>query len=252
MHNTRLRFFIMALCVLIIMFLLPQISMAIPPPVYPSIAIVVVNAPRDLSIQFKINDKWINADIDRRAWETYFFCVGDTRIYDAPNMKLSSIRVDYADKCFDIALPIDSWDGEFLYTLNPHTGSLIEGEYSGRTMILILLRLVGLLTLNAAIFYFLGFRTRKSWQYFTWTHLFTQFMIATLFTFTDDAEYAAVYFGFYLLFGLITLLMIFAQDFILYQKTTERSMKYRVLYILFNKIMSIGLLILIAQYLPIA
>ncbi len=244
MLNNRLRFFIIPLCILIILCLLPQVSRAIPPPKYPSIEILVVNAPRDLSIQFQVNEKWINADVFKRAWETYFFCLGDTPIYANPNMNLSSIRVVYADKYFEISLPIDSWDGEFLYTLNLHTGSLIEGDYPGRTLLLICIRLIGLLSLKSVLFYILGFRTRKSWMSFLKPHLITQLLVASLFTLYNVGMAFL-----YMLTSFILFLLLIRQDIIL-SELSEKPMKYRIQFIIVSKIISVGLLIWTAQFLP--
>lgn len=136
----------------------------------PSILIIVPNAPADMAVSLKAGDAVSEGRRIDKVLETYFtFYQYDLR--EAPRYTLV---VQDGEGRYEIPVegPLDTYNN--IFTLNAHTKRLAEGKLPLRDMSLVALRLVLTLALEGAVFWIMGFRSRRTWIAFLIINLITQ------------------------------------------------------------------------------
>ena len=133
----------------------------------PSILIIVTAAPEDMEII--LGDGIIKANREDKAFESYF-------TFYSHELRSSNymLTVTTGDISFEIRLDEPPQSYNNIYTLDLKTRTLKHGEAWGRSVSLILLRLLLTLLIEAVIFYLFGYRSKKSWLVFLAVNVVTQ------------------------------------------------------------------------------
>lgn len=139
----------------------------------PSVLIIVPDAPEDLEVtidwgntthtlkQIRKTDKII---------ETYYeIFLGNLQTYGEYKLNFRN-----AQDSFDIELnkPLHGYNN--IYTLNLDTHTLIEGKLLSRSIMLITMRIILTLLIEATVFFIFGFKNKFSWIAFFIINLLTQ------------------------------------------------------------------------------
>ncbi len=167
MNNRRLLFNIV-LCMIIISILptLAWANSAEPP----SLVILINNPPDDLKIQLLSNKNQPEASVKRVAWEGYYFFYSmDLKEYDEYIFKVTTEEDSFE---FTIDAPLKRYRN--IITLNLSKREITHGKYPFRTALLVLIRLVLTLLIEGIIFWFFGFRQKRSWMIFFAINFVTQ------------------------------------------------------------------------------
>lgn len=136
----------------------------------PSILIIVPNAPDELEISIGSDNKYVKAKKTDNFFEKYYvFYLGDLRFTNDYNLK-----VDSTDSSFKMFLekPIKSYNNIFTLDLNNHI--LASGKLLSRSIILVFLRMILTILIEAIVFWLFGFRFINSWIIFLVINLMTQ------------------------------------------------------------------------------
>lgn len=131
----------------------------------PSIIIIVTNAPQDLEISIDGTDA---RRIDR-AYESYFAFY--SYLFKTVEYNLT---VKTGDTVFEIVLDSPLKEYNNIYTLNLGSRTLAEGELPSRNIILVTIRVLLTLLLEAVVFFLFGYRQKISWIIFLAVNLVTQ------------------------------------------------------------------------------
>lgn len=162
------------LCLTLI--LLVSIVTIAPPACYgnsaepPSILIIVPDAPEDLEIVLGSGSPKIKANVSDKIIERYYtFYSHELRM-----AKEYIFTITTGDRAFEILLekPIKSYNN--IFTLDLDKQRLLPGKLLSRSMILVTLRVVLTLLIEAAVFWIFGFKNKKSWIAFLAINLITQ------------------------------------------------------------------------------
>lgn len=136
----------------------------------PSILIIVPNAPDDLEISINSGDTYIKANKTDKVIEKYYtFYSRDLRTTNDYILKITIDDVDY-----EIALeePLKTYNN--IYTLNLERQTLTPGKLLSRSILLVSMRMILTLIIEAIVFWVFGFRNKKSWIAFLIINLITQ------------------------------------------------------------------------------
>lgn len=136
----------------------------------PAILIIVENPPADLEITLMVGSAATPAHKTKKVIETYYtFYSRELRESDD-----YTLQVRTGDQSFKVplALPVQKYNT--IFTLNLETRTLAEGTRPLRTAMLVSLRVVLTLLLEAAVFWLMGFRDKRTWAAFLGINLFTQ------------------------------------------------------------------------------
>lgn len=136
----------------------------------PSILIIVENPPLDLQITLKAGDRLTPANKINKVIETYF------TFYDRDLRKSPEyiLQVSTKGQSFEVlmARPVQTYNT--ILTLNMEARTLTEGKRPLRTALLVSLRVGLTLLLEAAVFWLMGFRNKRTWTAFLGINLLTQ------------------------------------------------------------------------------
>lgn len=136
----------------------------------PSIVIIVTNPPKDLEVNLWLNNTCFEQRITKYAFENHYaFYHVD---FIASNDYV--LKVKSGSNNFEVPFeePINSYEN--IYTLDLHNRKIIKGELLLRSIILVSLRIIFTLLIEAGVFFIFGFRNKKSWITFLIVNLVTQ------------------------------------------------------------------------------
>jgi hypothetical protein len=163
----------------------------------PSIIIIVPNAPQDLemNIGYRLSQR-----IDH-LFESYF-------AFSSYSFKSAeyTLTVTTGGTVFEITLDSPLKEYNNIYTLDLESRTLTEGELPSRDIILVTIRVLLTLLLEALVFFLFGYRQKLSWIIFVAVNLITQ---GVLFIFLNSLSSTPLSGEFY-----IILTMIVAEIFI--------------------------------------
>lgn len=136
----------------------------------PSILIIVSNPPKDLDISLQAKGELTNARKIDKVIETYYlFYYRDIKDYANYKFEISTGDINYQ---VDLEAPLKSYNN--IYTLNLDKGILTPGKLLSRSISLVALRVSLTLIIEAIVFWFFGFRKKRSWVTFLVINLITQ------------------------------------------------------------------------------
>lgn len=136
----------------------------------PSLVLLIINPPDDLSIALVSNEKQPEAVVRRVAWEGYYaFYSRDMQTDGKYTFKATT-----NGECFEFTIiePLQRYNNVF--TLNLSTQELTPGKYPLRSVLLVSIRLLLTLLLEGVIFMLFRFRQKRSWLVFLAVNLLTQ------------------------------------------------------------------------------
>jgi hypothetical protein len=136
----------------------------------PSLIIIVINPPDNLSIESVSTNNHEVATVERVAWEGYYiFYWLDMKVGD-----VYTFNVTTNGESFECTLsePVNSYNN--VYTLDLSTRELTPGKYPLRSVLLVPIRVLLTLLLEGIIFWLFGFRQKRSWLVFFIVNLITQ------------------------------------------------------------------------------
>jgi hypothetical protein len=136
----------------------------------PSILIIVSNAPDDLEISIGEDNTNIKANKTSKIIERYYtFYSEDLRM-----AKDYTINISTGESNFEILLeePLKTYNN--IFTLNLDNQTLVPGKLMSRSILLVSLRIILTLIIEAIVFWLFGFRNKRSWIAFLIINLITQ------------------------------------------------------------------------------
>lgn len=196
----------------------------------PSIVIIVPNAPNNLEISIGSGDTYAKARKVDKLIETQF-------IFYSRELSMASdytFKINTKDINYDITLekPINSYNN--IFTLDLDNQTLTPGKLLSRSILLVSIRIILTLIIEAIIFWLYGFRHKKSWIAFLAINLVTQGALNIWLN------------GFAPINSYLFLTLIFAEFFIIIAEATlflalikEQSKSARVLYVLVANTLSL-------------
>lgn len=136
----------------------------------PSLVILVNNPPEDLSIVLVSNENHIESSERKVAWEGYYIFYSRDMQFEGDYV----FQVTTKEESFEIIYnePLKGYHNTL--TLDLSHGTLKQGTYPFRSAILVGLRLLLTLLIEAGIFWMFGFREKRSWLIFLIINLMTQ------------------------------------------------------------------------------
>jgi hypothetical protein len=136
----------------------------------PSIIIIVPNAPDDLEISIGSGDNLSKAARRDRVVESYFVFYR----FDLKETKDYTLHVSTKGEVFDAVMYGQIGDYNRIYTLSLKNRTLVPGKLLWRDILLVSMRVLLTLAIEAAIFWLFGYRSRISWISFLVINLITQ------------------------------------------------------------------------------
>lgn len=136
----------------------------------PSILIIVPNAPDDLEISIGSDNTNIKANKTNKIIERFY-------TFYSEKLRMAedyTINISTGESSFNILLekPLKKYNNIFTLDLNNQT--LILGKSLSRSILLVSLRVILTLIIEAIVFWLFGFRNKKSWIAFLIINLVTQ------------------------------------------------------------------------------
>lgn len=136
----------------------------------PSILIIVSNPPKDLAISLQAKGGLIDArEIDKVIETYYLFYYRDIKEFPNFTFEISSGDINYN---IELQAPVKSYNN--IYTLDLDKGLISPGKLLSRSISLVALRVSLTLIIEGIVFWFLGFRKKRSWVTFLIINLITQ------------------------------------------------------------------------------
>ncbi|MDF2678556.1 MAG: hypothetical protein K0Q97_2908, partial [Bacillota bacterium] len=138
----------------------------------PSILIIVSNAPDDLEISISSKDSLYKSHKVNKKVETYFLFYNreiQMRNSNDYNLKISTNKENYEIK---FEKPIKTYSN--VYTLNLKSQTLTEGKNFSRSILLVALRIIFTIAIEALVFLLFKFKNKKSYISFIIINLITQ------------------------------------------------------------------------------
>lgn len=136
----------------------------------PSILIIVPNAPDDLEISIGSDNTNIKANKTNKIIERFY-------TFYSEELRMAEdyiINISTGESSFEILLekPLKKYNNIFTLDLNNQT--LTPGKSLPRSILLVSLRVILTLIIEAIVFWLFGFRNKKSWIAFLIINLVTQ------------------------------------------------------------------------------
>ncbi|WMJ76017.1 MULTISPECIES: hypothetical protein [unclassified Sedimentibacter] len=137
----------------------------------PSILIIVPNATDEMSIKLNLEDGEHEARVTDKVIEKYYAFYSSAMF---KNTNVYSFIVSTGEDSFEVELdkPIKNYNNVYTLDLKSHT--LTEGKLLSRSVMLVSMRIVLTLVIEAAVFWSFGFRDKKSWKVFLIINFVTQ------------------------------------------------------------------------------
>ncbi|MDD3705185.1 MAG: hypothetical protein PHC45_03850 [Clostridiaceae bacterium] len=196
----------------------------------PSILIIVPNAPEDLEISIGSGNTNMKANMRDKIIEKYYaFYSSELRIANDYNINVST-----REGSFEISLekPLRTYNN--IYTLDLKDQTLTPGKLLSRSILLVSIRIILTLAIEAIIFWLFGFRNKKSWIAFLIINLITQ---GALNIWLNGFSPMASYLIFSLIFGEF---LIFITEIIAFLALTKEHRRARtLLYVLTANFLSL-------------
>ncbi len=197
MKRSRLHIF---LFIFILISLFPKVaySNSAEPP---TINILVINAPKDLKVYIKNNERENQLNIlyrDDKAWESFFKSYRNETNFDiTQDHKDLALVVENNGEKTSYNFPDEVYKTYNNYlTLNLKNNHLYFGQPIWRMPLLVSLRLILTLLIEGLIFYIFGYRQRASWIRFLIINLLTQGALNISIAGSNGGSYAMVLFIF--------------------------------------------------------
>lgn len=209
----------------------------------PSILIIVPKAPDDMSIRLYLEHSEYEATVTDKVIEKYY-----TFYASSMRTKPSTYNfiVSSGGESFEIKLEELTKSYSNVYTLNLKSRTITEGKLLSRSIILVAMRIILTLLIEALVFEAFGFREKKSWKAFFIINFVTQGMLNIwINSFAPITSYVI----FTLIFGEIFVFIAELIAFLLFCKEHGRLRK--VLYVLTANLASLILGGYIITVLPI-
>ena len=134
----------------------------------PSVLIIVTNPPEDLEISFGTDDNKAFR-VDKKLFESYYV------FYSFQMASVGyDVKVTTGNTVFYLSLdaPLQKYNNVF--TLDLKNRTLTPGEAPLRSFLLVSMRVILTLILEAAVFFLFGYRRKRSWIIFLVINLLTQ------------------------------------------------------------------------------
>lgn len=169
MNNTRKLLLVVMAFITLMMTILPTTvyaNSAEPP----SVIILINNPPDDLSISLVYDEKQIEANVRRVAWEGYYsFYSRDMQANSTFKFKVTTNGESF--EC-TLGTPLQHYNNVF--TLDLSNQEITPGKYPFRSVLLVSIRLLLTLLFEGGIFWLFGFRQKSSWFIFLVINFVTQ------------------------------------------------------------------------------
>lgn len=190
----------------------PVNANAAPPPI---VTIAVINPPSDLKLsvrytkdsvtETKLLERWdAGWEANFRLMDYYFW--RDYKLYSNGVLIVKS-----KDYNFELPLPDEIfYQFDMLYTLDLESKTLTEGKPAWQAPVSISLQIIVTLLLEAIVFYFFGYREKRSWLVFLIVNLITQSALYIGITYIGIAGYSIIYFWYGAIAFFIIELIVFA------------------------------------------
>lgn len=189
MKKASRQFLCLALAFLLLWAVTPGASANSAEP--PCFTVIVSRAPEDLELSVEYPDgssydllylynRSMSRPPDTHSWESYYEFLHN--VYE-PNMDLREavLRVSYGGESYTCAFPEECshyYNG--LLVLNLKNRSLRVEASTGRSILLVILRIVLTLLIEGLVFYLFGYRKKASWILFLIVNLVTQIALNLL------------------------------------------------------------------------
>jgi hypothetical protein len=169
MNITSKRILLVIVLCILTAIILPE-TVSANPAEPPSLVIIVINPPEDLSIESVSTNNYEKATVERVAWEGYYiFYWLDMRVGDVYTFRITSNGESFESTMSE---PVKHYYN--VYTLDLSTRELTPGKYPLRSVLLVPIRVLLTLLLEGIIFWLFGFRQKRSWLVFFIVNLITQ------------------------------------------------------------------------------
>lgn len=216
----------------------------------PGFTVIVLNPPPGLSLSVQFPDGTQTTPVDllkeEKGWEAYYRFFYYSGAGGPVPLDGVVLTVEYEGGSFQCEMPAGSFElYNNLLTLDISAQTIVNGQPAWRVPALVGLRLLLTLLLEGLVFFFFGYRKRRSWLIFAGVNLVTQGLLNVLLT--------GPQFGAYWLFGyLFGEIFIFAAEMIAFAFFLQEFSKKRAVLVAFAA-NSASLIIggLLISYLPI-
>ena len=136
----------------------------------PSILIIVPNAPEDMEIHLESGGTSAKADRTDKGIESYFTLF----LWDMIAADHYTVQVRTGGDTFALSMEKPPSKYNNIYTLNWKNRTLTPGKSIWRNILLVSLRVILTLAIEAAVFWAFGYRSKRSWLAFLIINLVTQ------------------------------------------------------------------------------
>jgi len=196
----------------------------------PSILIIAPNTPEDLEISIRVGEEDRRANVREKLFERYFVFYS----HDLEKAQSYELKIVQGEEIFLITLEAPLKQYNNIFTLDLMNKTLLPGKALGRTVQLVSLRIILTLMLEALVFFFFGFRRKRSWLVFLIVNLLTQ---GALNIWLNELSPIAGYLIFSLIFAE---LLIFSFEIIVFLLLVkEHKALRRILYVLGANLLSL-------------
>lgn len=185
----------------------------------PSIVIIVPGAPKDLEISVAAGGTVLNTRKTGYALETHFSLYSLKLNKETYTLQVKSNAKDM-DYTITTAKPLERYNN--VYTLDLKQQKLSAGKSMGRSVLLVTLRVILTLLIEAGVYYIFGFREKRSWLIFVLINLITQGFLNIWINNSVPSGYQ-LYFG--MLFAEVQIFIVEAILFVLFLKEHKRGRK---------------------------
>jgi hypothetical protein len=136
----------------------------------PSILIIAANLPDDAEIGIVTDTSYLKASIRKNIIEKYY-------VFYSIELGASSsytLKVKTDKSTFEIPIKAKMKTYNNIFTLDFKNRTLVSGKLLSRSIVLVVSRLTMTLMIEGLIFYFMGYRSKRSWIIFFAINIITQ------------------------------------------------------------------------------
>lgn len=168
----------------------------------PAFTVIVSSPPDDLTLSVRFADgstaDAIRLQKEQKGWEAYYRYFYHMVPSSGEAMQGSTLVVQSAEGSFECALPAATFAKyNNLLTLDIATKSVLVGQSTARTGLLVGMRVLLTLLIEGLIFFAFGYRKKASWIAFAVINLLTQGALNLAFTGLGLGSYWVIGFVFY-------------------------------------------------------
>lgn len=136
----------------------------------PSILIIAANVPDEAEIGIVADNIYSKANVRENGIEKYY-------VFYSRELKTAAnytLKVKTTESTFEIPIKPQLKSYNNIFTLDFKNRTLVSGKLLSRSIVLVLLRLTMTLIIEGLIFYFMGYRGKRSWIAFITINIITQ------------------------------------------------------------------------------